>query len=89
MFGDNESVVNSSMQLHAKLHKRHDAFSFHRVREAVAAKCVVLSFIRGEINPADILSNHWGYSAMWHMLKAILFAEGDTIDCPGKRDEVK
>jgi hypothetical protein len=31
MFGDNESVVNSSMRLDAKLHKRHNALSFHWV----------------------------------------------------------
>ena len=31
MFGDNEAVVNSSSNLHAKLHKRHNALSFHRV----------------------------------------------------------
>ena len=29
MFGDNESVVNSSSIPHAKLHKRHTALSFH------------------------------------------------------------
>ena len=37
MFGDNESVVNSSMKIDAKLHKRHNALSFHRVRESIAA----------------------------------------------------
>ena len=37
MFGDNESVVNSAAQPHAKLHKRHTALSFHRVRDAIAA----------------------------------------------------
>ena len=89
MFGDNESVVNSSVRPHAKLHKRHNALSFHRVREAVAAKFVVFSFIPGEMNPADILSKHWSYTAVWHMLKPVLFAEGDTIDCPGKRDGIK
>jgi hypothetical protein len=31
MFGDNESVVNSSSIPHARLHKRHNALSFHRV----------------------------------------------------------
>ncbi len=31
IFGDNESVVNSSSVPHAKLHKRHTALSFHRV----------------------------------------------------------
>ena len=38
MFGDNESVVGSSMQPHAKLHKRHNALSFHKVWESIAAK---------------------------------------------------
>jgi hypothetical protein len=37
MFGDNKSVVDSSMQLNAKLYKRHTMLSFHRVREAIAA----------------------------------------------------
>ena len=38
-FGDNKSVVNSSNQVHAKLHKRHTALSFHQVREEMASKC--------------------------------------------------
>jgi hypothetical protein len=33
MFGDNKSVVDSSMQVYAKLHKRHTMLSFHRVRD--------------------------------------------------------
>ena len=37
LFGDNESVVNSASQPDARLHKRHVALSFHRVREAMAA----------------------------------------------------
>lgn len=78
MFGDNESVVNSSMQVHAKLHKRHNMLSFHRVREAIAAKMVVFHHIPGAINPADILSKHWGYGQVWTQLKAMLFWQGDT-----------
>ena len=31
MFGDNKSVVDSSMQVDTKLHKRHTILSFHRV----------------------------------------------------------
>ena len=38
MFGDNESIVNSSSQVHAKLHKQHTALVFQRVREAIASK---------------------------------------------------
>jgi hypothetical protein len=43
MFSDNKSVADSSMQLNAKLHKRHTMLSFHRVREAIAAH--ILGFI--------------------------------------------
>ena len=39
---------------------------------------VKLHHIRGDINPADILSKHWGYQAVWPMLHACLFWEGDT-----------
>jgi hypothetical protein len=78
MFGDNESVVNSSSIPHAKLHKRHNALSFHRVREAIAAKFVTFHFLPGTSNPADILSKHWGYSAIWELLQCLLFWQGDT-----------
>jgi hypothetical protein len=57
MFGDNKSIVDSSMQLHAKLHKRHAMLSFHRVREAIAAGIVTFHFLSGDDNPADLLSN--------------------------------
>jgi hypothetical protein len=50
MFGDNESVVNSSMRLDAKLHKRHNALSFHRVREAIAAGYIQYFHVPGKSN---------------------------------------
>ena len=48
MFGDNKSVVDSSSYHQSKLHKRHTALSFHRVREAIAAKIVLfpISLVR-------------------------------------------
>jgi hypothetical protein len=78
MFGDNKSVVDSSMSTHAKLHKRHNMLSFHRVRESIASGMIGFFFIPGDINPADILSKHWGYSQIWQQLKALLFWKGDT-----------
>jgi hypothetical protein len=81
MFGDNESVVKSATQVHVKLHKRHNMLSFHFVREAVAARHVHITHIPGSINPADILSKHWGYSDVWKILKPLLFHQGDTMDC--------
>ena len=84
MFGDNESVVNSASIPHAKLHKRHVYLSFHRVREAIAAGIMTYRYLKGEDNPADILSKHWGYQQVWKLLQPILFWEGDTMDLVGQ-----
>ena len=78
MFGDNESVVNSATIPHSKLHKRHNALSYHRTREAIAAKILRFEFIRSETNPADIMSKHWDLASIWPQLRPILFWEGDT-----------
>jgi hypothetical protein len=64
MFCGNKSVVGSSMQLQAKLRKQHTMLSFHRVGEAIASGIVGFFYILGDINPADILSKHWGYSQL-------------------------
>jgi hypothetical protein len=80
LFGDNKLVVDSSMVLHAKLHKRHTMLSFHRVREAIASGIVGFYFICGEINPGDMLSKHWGYAQIGERLKLLLFWKGDTAD---------
>jgi hypothetical protein len=80
MFGDNKSIVDSSIQINAKLHKRHTILSLHCVRECIATKMVGFYFIPGESNPADILSKHWGYSQVWTRLKTLLFLMGDTND---------
>jgi hypothetical protein len=86
MFGDNQSVVNSSTQVHAKLHKRHNMLSFHRVREAVASNMLTYHFIPGNLNPADILSKHWGYDQVWKLLQPLLFWQGDTTLIPSSDD---
>ena len=80
MFGDNKSVVNSSTIPHGKLSKRHNALSFHRVREAIASKIVNFIHIPGTTNPADILSKHWTYSQFCNVLNSILFWEVNTAD---------
>ena len=80
MFGDNESVVNSSSRPDAKLHKRHTALSFHRVREAIASNMIAFLFIDGSKNPADILSKHWGYQQVWPQLRTLMFRHGETAD---------
>ena len=32
----------------------------------------------GPSNPADILTKHWGYQQIWHLLKPIMFWTGPT-----------
>ena len=34
--------------------------------------------VKGDTNPADILSKHWDYTSVWPVLKPVLFWKGDT-----------
>ena len=80
MFGDNETVVNTASIPHSKLHKRHNALSYHRTREAIAAGITRFYHVRGDANPADILTKHWDYPSVWQTLKPLMFWEGDTAE---------
>ena len=84
MFGDNETVVNCTSAPHGKLHKRHNALSCHRTREAIAAGIMDFNFISGKTNPADILSKHWSQPAIWAVLQPLLFPNDGTSDKPVK-----
>ena len=53
---------------------------YHYTREAVASKMVSFHHIGGDINPADVLSKHWGHSQVYPMLRPLLFYKGDTLD---------
>jgi hypothetical protein len=79
LFGDNGSVVTGGSVPHSPLKKRHHALSYHYTREAVASKAVDFQFIPGHLNPADILSKHWGYQQVWaSAIHPMLFWTGDT-----------
>jgi hypothetical protein len=78
MFGDSQAVVTNSTITHSSLNKRHNAFSYHRVREMIAAKILGSYWIDGTKNSADVVSKHWGHQQAWHLLKPYLFFSGDT-----------
>ena len=78
MFGDNRSVVTSSTIPNSTISKRHHLASYHRVREAIAAKFISFHWKDGKSNSADILSKHWEFATVWPLLKPILFWRGDT-----------
>ena len=73
MFGDNKSVVDSASIPQSKLHKRHNALSYHRVREAIASGMLRFIHLPGECNPADILSKHWEFNQVRRLLQPLLF----------------
>ena len=78
MFGDNRSVVTSSTIPNSTISKTHHLVSYHRVREAIAAKYISFHWKDGKSNPADILSKHWEFATVWPMLKPILFWRDKT-----------
>ena len=89
MFGDNKTVVNSSNTMHGKLHKQHTMLAHHRVQEAIASDIIHFVHIHGDINPADILSKHWGFQQIWKQLQPLLLWPGDTCELFDKEARAK
>ena len=80
LFGDNGSVVTSASVPDSPLRKRHQSLAYHYTREAIAAGAVDFRHIPGHLNPADILSKHWGYQQVWPMLRTIMFWTGNPSE---------
>jgi hypothetical protein len=79
MFGDNQSVITSSTIPHSQLSKRWNALSYHRVREAIAAKILRFHFIESKQNPSDILTKSLDHATAWPHIDTLLFRKGDTM----------
>ena len=79
MFGDNQSVITSSTIPHSNLNKRHNALSYHRVREAIAANILYLIHIDGKLNPSDVLTKFLSWAKFWPLIQPFLFWKGETI----------
>jgi hypothetical protein len=78
-FGDNASVITSSTIPQSTLNKRHNALSYHRVRESIAAKIMYLVHVEGKYNPSDILTKALGWVNFWPLVQPLLFWKGETI----------
>ncbi len=87
MFGDNKSVCTSASVPTSVINKRHTMLSYHRVREAIAAKILSFQWIDGHLNPADILSKHCSFSDFWPHVQVLLFWAGDTRSAPGVKND--
>ena len=79
MFGDNQSVITSSTIPESTLNKRHNALSYHLVRECVAAKIINFVHISGKVNPSDLLTKFLSWSNFWPLIQPLLFWKGETL----------
>ena len=78
-FGDNMSVIMSSTIPQSTLNKRHNALSYHRVRECVAAKILYLLHVEGANNPSDAFTKALSWVKFWPLIQPLLFWKGETI----------
>jgi hypothetical protein len=57
----------------SSLKKKHNAITYHKAREAIAAGIVRIIYIKSENNRADILTKPLPSQAFYHLTKKILF----------------
>ena len=69
---DNESVVKVGSNPDARLTKRHNSIAFHRIRECVAARMMLVYHEKGESNLADILTKVLPVDRRTMLLKGIM-----------------
>ena len=73
LLGDNMSVVLNTTLPSSVLKKKHNAISYHRVRECIAAKILKFVHISSENNLADIMTKPLGGPAFYKLTKQWLF----------------
>ena len=79
MFRDKKSVVTSSIVPQSILNKTHNRLSYHRVREAIAAKILEFHWCSSSQNRSDILSKHWDYNKVKDTIRVLFDYQGDVI----------
>ena len=73
MLGDNNSVVLNCTMPSSVLKKKHNACSYHMVRESIAAGILKFTHIPSEYNYADILTKALPSSSFHNLVKPLLF----------------
>ena len=77
MFGDNKSVVTSSTTPQSILNKRHNMLSYHRVREAIAAKILEFHWCSSDQNRSGILSKLREHAKVKDTIGELVDYQGD------------
>ena len=73
VFCDNDSVVKNSSRPKSTLKKKHNAITYHRVREAQAAQIIRVAHKPGQTNLADLLTKLLASPHMKGLIKRILW----------------
>ena len=80
VFGDNETMINSSSFPHARLHKRHNILTFHFVRSMISRGFIAMNHLNSKNNLADVLTKHWSHISVYSLLRPIFHHWGNTAD---------
>jgi hypothetical protein len=70
---DNNPVVQNSTIPSSTLQKKHNSICYHFVREAVAAKCLRITFIPSDENLADMFTKPLGATKLKTMIQCTLY----------------
>ena len=73
LFGDNQGVIMNTSLPSSSLKKRHNAISYHFVREAVAANILRLVYLPTNLNISDILTKAITPTKLRNLIWPILF----------------
>jgi hypothetical protein len=79
MFGDNQSVINSSTIPQSSLNRCHNALSYHLVHECIAAEIIYFIHVKGKFNPSNLFTKILGWAEFWPLIQPLLFWKGETI----------
>ena len=78
VFGDNETMIQSSSFPHARLQKRHNILSYHFVRSMIARGFIALHHLKSKNNLVDVLTKHWSHTSVYNLLRPIFHHGGNT-----------
>jgi hypothetical protein len=73
ILGDSMSVVLNNTVPSSVLKKEHNAITYHRVREAIAARIMKFVYIKSEENVSDVLEKPLSNEKFHYLMKKWLF----------------
>jgi hypothetical protein len=79
-FCDNSSVVTNSTQPSSTLKKKHNAISYHKVQEAIAANIIRLAWVQSSKNLADMLTKPLPGPTLHALCEKVLYLFKDNND---------